>query len=410
MLKTKIGVRAAARHGKQQQQRMSFMNWSKQFQWIHGMAGAILILTLAGCKRESNQVYIAPKEAPPAPMATPPPGGMPPADMSAPAGLPTLAWTLPDGWQQKPAGEMRVASFSVAGSDGQAADVSVIPLPGIGGMVLENVNRWRGQVSLPPITQADLGTATEPVTIAGTPASLFDMAGMAGGASKKSRILAAMLDHDGMTWFFKMTGDDTLVENQKPAFEKFLASVKFTGAAQASAEVSPAALPPGHPAIGSDMGAPTASVPPPDNSGKPIWLVPSDWHEVPPAQFLLAEYAVAGANGAAADVNVAMLNGEGGGALPNVNRWRTQLGLPTVTESDLPTVTSTQSISGGQATVVDMTGTNPKTGAKARLVGVILPQAGQTWFYKLMGDEQVVEQQKAAFLQFVQSARYPNAP
>ena len=44
----------------------------------------------------------------------------------------------------------------------------------------------------------------------------------------------------------------------------------------------------------------------------------------------------------------------------------------------------------------------------ARLVGVVLPLADQTWFYKLMGDPEVVAAQKDALLQFVQSAKYPD--
>jgi len=401
---------------------MRFMNWSKQIPGMGRVAGVVLVFALAGCKRENNQVYFAPKETPPAQSAAPAPGGMPPAEMSAPQGLPKLTWTLPDGWQEKPASEMRVASFAVPNKDGEPADVSVIPLPGIGGMVLENVNRWRGQVGLAPISPADLGGATEQVTIAGSPSSLFDMAGVAPGGSSKTRILAAMLDHDGMTWFFKMTGDEALVERQKPAFKNFLASLNFgpseqaalppghlaIGADNGGQNAASQSLPPGHPAIGSDMTA--ASAPAAGNSAKPVWLVPSDWHELPPAQFLLAEYGVSAPNGATADVNVAMLNGEGGGLLPNVNRWRAQLGLPAASEADLPAMSTPLAIPGGQATVVDMTGTDPKTGAKARLVGVILPQPGQTWFYKLMGDEQVVAQQKTAFLQFVRSAKYSNAP
>ena len=43
----------------------------------------------------------------------------------------------------------------------------------------------------------------------------------------------------------------------------------------------------------------------------------------------------------------------------------------------------------GKGTVVDMTGTDAKTGKKARLVGIISPQLSETWFYKLMGDEQI---------------------
>jgi hypothetical protein len=39
-------------------------------------------------------------------------------------------------------------------------------------------------------------------------------------------------------------------------------------------------------------------------------------------------------------------------------------------------------------------------------VGVIVPQSGQTWFYKLMGDAKVVESQKDAFTKFVQTVKY----
>jgi hypothetical protein len=65
--------------------------------------------------------------------------------------------------------------------------------------------------------------------------------------------------------------------------------------------------------------------------------------------------------------------------------------------------------SGGKATVVDISGTDAATGKPTRLVGVVLPFGGQTWFYKLMGDASVVAQQKDAFTQFIQSAKYPDA-
>jgi hypothetical protein len=58
---------------------------------------------------------------------------------------------------------------------------------------------------------------------------------------------------------------------------------------------------------------------------------------------------------------------------------------------------------------VDFTGTNSKTGKPARLIGAVVPQNGQTWFYKLMGDEEIVAQQKDAFTKFIQSANYANA-
>ena len=141
--------------------------------------------------------------------------------------------------------------------------------------------------------------------------------------------------------------------------------------------------------------------------GKPTWTIPAGWQESQPSQFLLAKFIIAGADGATAQVNISSLAGDGGGGLAaNVNRWRGQLGLPPVAEI----LTTSFVVAGGQASVVDFTGTDAKTGKPARLVGVVLPFGGQTWFYKLMGDETIVAQQKAALTQFIQSAKYPDAP
>jgi hypothetical protein len=66
-------------------------------------------------------------------------------------------------------------------------------------------------------------------------------------------------------------------------------------------------------------------------------------------------------------------------------------------------------VAGGQATFVDMTGSNAN-GQPTRLVAAIVPMGNTTWFYKLMGDEKVVASQKDAFTKFVQTAKYSNAP
>jgi hypothetical protein len=142
----------------------------------------------------------------------------------------------------------------------------------------------------------------------------------------------------------------------------------------------------------------------------PAWTVPSGWQEMPASEFLLAKFLIQGGGDARAEVNVTMLAGEGGGVLANVNRWRGQLGLdPLKDEMELAHLNPTVDLpGGGRMTLVDFTGTDSKTGKPARLVGVILPLAGQTLFYKLMGDEQIVGQQKEAFTKFIQSAKYPN--
>jgi hypothetical protein len=283
---------------------------------------------------------------------------------------------------------MRVASFSAVGPNGQSADISAIPLP-IVGHDLELVNMWRGQVQLPPTSDPNAVQQAQPVTIGADQGRLFEYVSdhpMIG--KSRQRILIAMLTRGTMSWFFKMAGEDDFVVSQKDHFFQFLKSVSFEdNVASPMATAAPAS------------SAPDAS----------IWTVPAGWQPVPPAQFLLAEFSVPGADGAKAEVNVAEMGGEGGGLLANVNRWRGQLGLGAASESDLSQYAQPLDVPTANATIVDLTGADAKTGAPTRLVGVIVQQSGQTWFYKLMGNKETVAHQREAFIRFVQSANYANA-
>lgn len=135
--------------------------------------------------------------------------------------------------------------------------------------------------------------------------------------------------------------------------------------------------------------------------GKPRWTVPAGWQEIGPGAMQLARY-VAGAEGARAEISVAVLPGEGGGWLANANRWRGQIGLPAIEQAGLEQVRVPLSIQGAQAFVVDFVA----EATQRRLVAAGVTRGGQTWFYKLTGDAVAVGGQKDAFLGFVQSAAY----
>jgi hypothetical protein len=325
--------------------------------------------------------------------------GMLPADNSL---QPTLQYTLPAGWEKKALTQMRVASFGIA-QNGKQADVSVIPLGGMAGNDPANVNRWRGQVGLSSLPDDELAKLAEKVSVGDVPGDLYDLAGTSPGSGDAERILGVILHRDDTAWFFKMTGEAALVEAQKPAFISFLKSVQFGGLA-APSTMDLSKLPPSHPEIAGMT--PAVPAPSADDASKPTWTVPTGWQEGQLSQFLIAKYVIAGDGGAQAAVNVSSLAGDGGGLLPNVNRWRAQLGLAPETDTDianLPTIDA----SGAKATLIEFSGTDARTGKAAQLVGVVLPLGGQTWFYKLMGDAGVVAQQKDALIKFVQSAKYP---
>ncbi|HXF09468.1 MAG TPA: hypothetical protein VN625_01700 [Desulfuromonadaceae bacterium] len=367
--------------------------------WITTMAVAVATLVLvAGCRRDEVQVYRLAKDQTPTEIPTMNTGALPPGHPDVAAGQESaapLTWKTPAGWTEVPATELRVASFKV-NKDGKMVDVSVIPLAGMAGTDEANVNRWRGQVGLSAVSADDLHKSGETVDVGGQPAQLYDITGTNPASGEKLRIVAVIQHRPDSTWFFKMTGDAELGEQQKPSFLEFLKSLKFSAAPAAQAGM-PATLPPNHPAIG-DMTAPPAGGPV-SHEGQPGWQVPAGWQEIAGGQFLVAKFIIA-ANGAQAAVNVSSSAGDGGGLAPNITRWRGQLGLPPTDDFSATQI----DVDGGKGQRVDLEGTT--AGKPAKMVAVIVPREGQAWFYKLMGDPKVVDSQKDAFIKFVQSAKY----
>jgi hypothetical protein len=117
---------------------------------------------------------------------------------------------------------MQLAKFLAAGADGHA-EVTVVTLPGTGGGPLPNVNRWRGQIGLPPVTEAELAGLLTPLAGADAGSFLVDVA----NPEKKNRLVAAVVGHGGGTWFYKLTGDEAAVGGAKAAFVQFVQSVKY---------------------------------------------------------------------------------------------------------------------------------------------------------------------------------------
>ena len=152
--------------------------------------------------------------------------GGPAVPESEPQAQPHVTWTTPEGWLEQPASSMRVGSFLIKGKDGQTADVSVVPLAGDAGGDLANINRWRGQIQLPPLTDADLAQQSRTITSRGRSMRWVDFVSEQTARPLK-RITAVIYKKGDQTWFFKMDGDDATVRQAQPAFRAFLNSLQF---------------------------------------------------------------------------------------------------------------------------------------------------------------------------------------
>ena len=66
-----------------------------------------------------------------------------------------LIWEKPDTWVSSEGSSMRIASFAIPYSGG-SGDLSVIQLGGAGGGLRSNINRWRRQLNLEPISLIEI--------------------------------------------------------------------------------------------------------------------------------------------------------------------------------------------------------------------------------------------------------------
>jgi hypothetical protein len=200
------------------------------------VAAALLLILAAGCRREEVTSYRVSKGLPAGAesptgeslgtahqrTAPPVPPGMA-GDVPTPprpTGGDALKWRLPAGWGESFPGGMRFATFKVPGAG--KIDGSVVTLPGDAGGELSNVNRWRGQIGLPPTDAVGLAAARSAVKTGVGLANVYDFTS---DGNKKSRLIAAILMVDGSAWFIKLTGDAEPVTAARPAFLELLGSL-----------------------------------------------------------------------------------------------------------------------------------------------------------------------------------------
>jgi len=150
-------------------------------------------------------------------------------DEAQPAAVPmappgNLSWKAPAGWAEQPPKMMREVSFAVG--DGAECYISRLG-PGAGGMRV-NLDRWRDQFGLEPMTDTELA-ALKPVPILGLRAPLIELdgayAGMSGKAVPGQALLGVALFRAQDSLFVKFTGPAAVVHAERANFLAFLASL-----------------------------------------------------------------------------------------------------------------------------------------------------------------------------------------
>ena len=348
-----------------------------------------VILAFCGCERNDQQIKVYRIAKAPLESTPPPDTSMMPTNASSPSTSSLMApgasnvADVPKTWEPQPLSQMRLASFLVRGPNGATADVSFVMLGPGAGNVLDNVNRWLGQIKQPPVNEEKLRSMIQPLATTRGDVAVVDLSGEPenGDPNKDGRIIGAIASDETGTAFFKMRGNAALVGAEK---ENFL---KWVNASRSASSSAPSTS--------------TTTAPPPADSEKPPikWEVPAGWSSAPVSAMRYATFAME-KNGEKADISVVTFPGDGGNDVDNINRWRQQIGLPAVGAEVLNSMIAPVQAGNVRIESVDMSGTN------ARVLAAWTRQAGRAWFFKMSGPPALVEQEKPKFTAFLQSIRF----
>jgi hypothetical protein len=136
----------------------------------------------------------------------------------------------------------------------------------------------------------------------------------------RERMLAAIIPHDDENWFLKLQGPEAVVAAHKAEFDEVLRTFHFVDKKDQPAE----------------------------------WTTPKGWKKLPATKGRYATLELEDEKNPL-QMTVTMLPG-GGMVVPNINRWRKQLGLNWITAMDLPRFSTEVKVASGKAIGVDIVG------------------------------------------------------
>ena len=312
--------------------------------------------------------------------------GMSPGKGAPGAGGKTFAWKTPEGWEEVEGSKSREATWRVKGEP--QTDCSLSKLPGNGGGLLANVNRWVGQMGAQPVDAKALA-ALPRKPLLGSEAVYLDIPGRYGGMGgqevmQDARMLGFLLELPTAAVYLKFVGPANVVEANQGAFQELAASIAI------AAHGGGAQLPP--PTLVDDE-RPTFS-----------WTLPASWEQ---RQGRAGRVITVGPqNAPKSECYLYLLSGDGGGIDLNINRWRGQMAQKDLSAQEIAALERID-VLGTQAVLVKVKGPfkgmNGEEIEGALLYGAVILKDSYLLTAKMNGAAGEMEGEWANFIAFCKS-------
>jgi hypothetical protein len=289
-------------------------------------------------------------------------------------GKPT--WKLPEGWKEGGERPMRYATLLMPTADKPLeVAVSAAIWPGTKESLVANVDRWRGQLKLPPTDAESVAKDIREIKAGDKTITIVDLRG---------RYTGGMMP-------------------------------PFAGGVGAPSRGTPGAasnLPPGHPPVEANPSAPPAASNQPPAPEVPKFTAPKDWKQISASGMKVAAFAL-GEGDERAEVAITPFSLNAGPSiadpLQNTNMWRSAVGLPPIKQDDLTKYTETIEIEGNPAIyvrIVPDAAEPSQSQIKNATLAAMAKSDDQIWFIKFNGDRDLVTAQEESFKTFVKSLRF----
>ncbi len=142
-----------------------------------------------------------------------------------------FTWTAPPEWKRQGAQPRRLATYVPNGAHGTEIAVSI--LGGRAGGARANVDRWREQLGLPALSDAEFDALPRSTILGGTAVLLSadgTYSGMSGAPGAEpaagTRLVAVAVERAKDMVFMKMTGPADLVRGEEARFRAFCESFR----------------------------------------------------------------------------------------------------------------------------------------------------------------------------------------